>query len=125
MDSKICLVPVFGPALLHNDCVIEYIKRVVNNKAIKNSFVVMFDVISNPAILTDEDMWKVLLEIFQDFDYYDEDASCENSMWRFFKRVDDVLLQKLTGFMLRQFGSVIMTRMRRSSGLPTFMVVPS
>lgn len=126
MDSTTyCIVPVFGPALDQHDYVIEYIKRVLSKKAIKSSFVDMYNVIANPGILTDDDMWKIMREIIEDFNYLDDNAGFKNAMWSIFERADAVILQKLTGFMLRQFGSTILTRLKRSSGLKTVMVVPS
>lgn len=118
MDSKTyCLVPVFGPALAKQDFVIDYIQHVVSKKKVKTTFQEMYKSISDPVILTNSDMWNIILEIIDNFWYPDARPGFNNPIWGFFERADAELLQKLTGFMLRHYESTIMTMMEHSSGL--------
>lgn len=78
-----------------------------------------------PALANKDFVIDYIQRIIDDFWYPDDRAGFGNPMWRIFERADAELLQKLTGFMLRQLGSEILARMERSSGLPMVMVVPS
>lgn len=65
------MVPLFGPALRNIDYVIEYVKKVKNKKGRNTDmFAPMYKVIANPASLSDEDIWIVILKIIRNFDFF-------------------------------------------------------
>lgn len=66
-DNSFCVVTVFGPALQNIDYVIEYVKNVKNNKAHKTElFTDMYEIIANPALFSDHEIWIIILDILSE-----------------------------------------------------------
>lgn len=106
-----CLVPVFLPALPNLEYVIHFVTKIKNRKAVKiEEFQQMYNVMANPALLTDEEMWKVILEVIHNFN-----GSADSIILN--RGENDMTIKKLTGFMLNHYKSAICKKMLKSSGL--------
>lgn len=118
MADTLYVVPVFGPALLHTDYVIEYVFKVKNNKA-RNTmdFKDVFEILANPALLADAEIWSIILDIIRNFDFYFADIP-KNPLWKIFYENDDIV-KKLTGFMLSCSKSQLSNSMLSVSLLPS------
>jgi len=110
------VLPVFGPALQHTDYVIEYVKAVKNNKARNTAaFTDMYEMIADPAKLSNDDIWIIILDIIRNFDYCFANTY-NNSLWKIFRQ-DNTTVKKLTGFMLQHYTSSLATKMLNSCQL--------
>lgn len=77
----------------------------------------MFKIVSNPTIVTNDEIWLVILDILRRFNYLEENTN-QNGLWGIFMDNQSIdIIPKLTGVMLRRSAPNLSEKMVASAGL--------